>query len=294
MSFAHTVLALLVVFIWGTNFVVIKLGLMDFPPFLFATLRFTFSFFPWLFFVRHPSISWIVTAIIGILMGVGQFGLLFWAMQSAISPGMASLVVQAQVIFTIFMAMIFYSERPGSMQKIALSIAITGYVTVGWYSIGNSQESVSLFGLCIVLLVAFIWSCVNLLIRSVGCVSAFGLMVWSSAYSIPILLIISFIFEGSDLIFKSLNQASWIAWTSVFWQALGNTLFGFGIWNWLLARYPVSVVTPTALLVPVFGIISSVFFLNESLPIWKLIAIGLVLFGLVFNIYSATANNHNS
>ncbi len=291
MSPTHSLLALLVVFIWGTNFVVIKLGLVDFPPFLFATLRFFFSFVPWLFFVRHPPVSWIIIASTGILMGAGQFGLLFWAMQSDISPGMASLVVQAQVFFTIIMAMFFCSERPKIMQMVALLIATAGYIIVGFYSARNVQESVSFLGLVTVLFAAFIWSCVNLLVRFVGPISAFGLMVWSSAYSVPVLLSISLLLEGPELILKSLDQASWIAWASVFWQALGNTLFGFGIWNWLLARYPVSVVAPNALLVPVFGLLSSVLLLREPLPIWKLTATGLVLIGLVFNIYSARKNN---
>ena len=44
---------------------------------------------------------------------------------------------------------------------------------------------------------------------------------------------------------------------SVAWQALGNTLFGYGAWNWLLARHPAATVTPAALLVPVFGMTAS-------------------------------------
>ena len=38
----HLLLALAVVFVWGTNFVVIRWGLDGLPPFLFATLRFAF------------------------------------------------------------------------------------------------------------------------------------------------------------------------------------------------------------------------------------------------------------
>ena len=35
--------------------------------------------------------------------------------------------------------------------------------------------------------------------------------------------------------------------------AYGGTLFGFGLWSRLLARYPAAAVAPFALLVPVVG-----------------------------------------
>ena len=58
MSFAHLLLALAVIIVWGTNFVIIKLGLGELPPLLFATLRFVFSCMPWLIFVRRPAVPW--------------------------------------------------------------------------------------------------------------------------------------------------------------------------------------------------------------------------------------------
>ena len=65
------------------------------------------------------------------------------------------------------------------------------------------------------------------------------------------------------------------------WQAIGNTLFGYGAWNWLLARHnPASTVTPKALLVPVFGMTASALALHEGLPTWKLGAAALVMGGL--------------
>src|SRR5512147_2299575 len=94
-------LAFLVVAVWGTNFVVIKFGLRDFPPFLFATLRFFFSALPFVFFLPRPRTPWRWLALYGMFLGAGQFGLLFHAMRADIAPGLASLVIQAQVFFTI-------------------------------------------------------------------------------------------------------------------------------------------------------------------------------------------------
>lgn len=71
---------------------------------------------------------------------------------------------------------------------------------------------------------------------------------------------------------------------AVLWQSVGNTMFGYGAWAFLLGRYPAATVTPLALLVPVFGMGASYVFLGEPLPAWKLGAAGLVLCGLAVGI----------
>jgi drug/metabolite transporter (DMT)-like permease len=61
-----------------------------------AALRFTFSALPWLLFINRPQVPWPKLAAFGVLLGVGQFALLFLAMRGDISPGLASLVIQVQ------------------------------------------------------------------------------------------------------------------------------------------------------------------------------------------------------
>jgi len=130
MPLTHLLLALAVVAIWGTNFVVIRLGLDAFAPYTFAALRYTFSVLPLVFFIRKPAVSWAKLAAFGVLIGVGQFGLLFWAMRADISPGLASLVIQSQVFFTIAFAAALYRERLKRLQWPAFALAIAGLAIV--------------------------------------------------------------------------------------------------------------------------------------------------------------------
>src|SRR5690606_28946288 len=99
----HLALALLVVAVWGTNFVVIKVALDDLPPLLLATLRFALSVLPAALILPRPRVPWTNLAAYGGLVA-GQFGLLYLAMTRDISPGLASLVLQLQVFFTIGLA----------------------------------------------------------------------------------------------------------------------------------------------------------------------------------------------
>lgn len=276
MPLAHLLLALAVVFVWGTNFVVIRWGLDGLPPFLFATLRFAFSALPWLLFIPRPTAPWRKLAAFGVLLGVGQFGLLFLAIQGRISPGLASLVVQIQVFFTIGMSLVLMRERVRGFQVTGLLLALAGLGVIA----GHLDATVTLAGLELVIGAAFFWACANLVVKSLGPVNMLHFMVWSSAFAVPPLLLISVLTEGLPAISAALQGADAVVWGSVLWQALGNTLFGYGVWNWLLARHPAATVTPLALLVPVFGMGASALSLGEPLPGWKLGAGALVLGGL--------------
>jgi O-acetylserine/cysteine efflux transporter len=275
-SWSHLLLALSVVAIWGTNFVVIRWGLDGLPPFLFATLRFALSALPWLLVIRRPAVPMRKLATFGVLLGVGQFGLLYLAIQGRITPGLASLVVQMQVFFTIGLSVMLIGERVHPYQLAGLVAAVAGLGVIG----AHLDATLTATGLALVLAAAFFWSCANLVAKSAGRVDMLAFMVWSSLFAVPPLAALSWWFEGSARIVDSLQAASAGVWASVLWQAIGNSLYGYGVWNWLLARHPAATVAPLALLVPVFGMGASTVFLGEALPPWKLGAGALVLGGL--------------
>ena len=50
--------ALVVIVVWGANFVVIKVGVDEIPPMLLGALRFLFVAFPAVFFVPRPAVHW--------------------------------------------------------------------------------------------------------------------------------------------------------------------------------------------------------------------------------------------
>jgi len=94
------------------------------------------------------------------------------------------------------------------------------------------------------------------------------------------------IFEGGlEPMRAALTNAPVGAWLGVFWQSWGNTLFGYTAWAWLLSKHPAAVVAPAPLLVPIFGMGAAAFFLSEPLPLWKILAAGLVITGLVINLF---------
>ena len=154
---SHLLLALAIVAVWGTNFVVIKLSLAAFPPFLFAALRYTFAFLPLVFFVPRPKTSWVNLCIYGLAVGVGQFGVLYFAIDGRISPGLASLVIQTQVFFTIGFAMFFAKERLRTYQMLAVLVAMTGLGIIALHT----DATTTFLGLALVVFTGFSWGVAN-------------------------------------------------------------------------------------------------------------------------------------
>ena len=282
----HLLLALAVVAVWGSNFVVIKVALVHVPPLLFAALRFAFALVPALFFVARPALRWTQLALYGVLIGVGQFGVLYLAINGHISPGLASLVIQTQVFFTIGMAMFFAREKVQTFQWAALLLAVGGIAVIGLHTDGSTTVQ----GVLMVVFGAFCWAGANTVAKRASAtrapapaVNMLAFVIWSSAYAVPPLLALSLVFEGWPAVRAGLTHNHLGAWAAVFWQAWGNTLFGYAAWAWLLSRYPAATISPIALLVPVFGMGSAAWMLGESLPAWKLSAAVLVMAGLALN-----------
>jgi O-acetylserine/cysteine efflux transporter len=252
------------------------------PPFLFASLRFTFAALPLVFILPRPKVPWRYLIAYGVLIGFGQFGLLFWVMGSHMSPGLASLVIQMQAVFTIFLALMLFKETIRWPQIIALVISFTGIALIALK--GNSDATT--IGLAVILVAALSWAAGNLVVKRCGKVSIIAFLAWSSMFSVPPLALMSYYYEGPELVSASLASAPWQAWAIVLWQTLGNTLIGYGLWNLLLQRHAAALVAPWALLVPVFGMAASSVFLGESMPWWKWVAAILIIAGLVINLRS--------
>ncbi|WP_216136876.1 EamA family transporter [Polynucleobacter sp. es-MAR-4] len=282
MPASHLLLALGIVAVWGTNFVVIKNSLSSFPPFYFAALRYIFVLLPLVFFMPKPKVAWGNLCIYGLATGVGQFGVMYYAVNSQISPGLASLVVQTQVFFTIGFAMLFAKEGLKRYQAVAVGIALLGLVIIALHT----DSTTTFLGLALVVFAGLSWGIANTVSRQAGSINMLSYVVWASAFSIPPLALIALIFEGGTAHLWQVTLAAPLgAWVGVLWQSWANTLFGYAAWGWLLSKHPAALVAPAPLLVPIFGMGASAYFLGEALPPWKVEAASLVIAGLIINLF---------
>jgi O-acetylserine/cysteine efflux transporter len=281
MPLSHSLAALLVTAIWGLSFVVIKLGVGTMPPLLLAALRFLFAALPAVFFVRLPKTDWRHVVAYGFFLGVAQFGLLFAALGLGMPASLASVVMQAQVFFTILFAALVMGERPGPHQVIGGLVASFGLVLIAWPRMTGGGAVPFLM----TVLAAASWGVANIVSKKAGRVDMLGFIVWSSLMAPLPLLGLSLWLDGPGAVWTALTQIDRNTLLAVAYLAYPTTIFAFGIWAYLLSRHPAATVTPFALFVPVAGILGSALILGEEMHPIEAMGGAVIVLGLAFNIF---------
>lgn len=283
MKLTHYLLAILVAMIWGFNFIFVKIGLDQMSPYMLCAVRFILASIPLVFFIKPPAVhfKWVITY--GIIMFVLQFLLLFLGIYAGMSPGLASLIAQVQIFFSMFYAAILWREIPSVWQIAGAIVAFSGIGLVAMHLDGN----ITVIGFIFVLGAAAVWALGNIITKTIGKVNIMSLVVWGSFVACFPMILLSLVMDGSSGIVASFHRLDWQGIIAILFIVYASTHVGYGIWSLLLSRYTVSTVVPFSLLIPVFGILSSVIVLNEPLQTWKVVAGILVIGGLFVNLLGA-------
>jgi len=287
MRLAHIVLAVLVAAVWGFNFVAIKVGLRDFPPILFSSLRFLLAATPLLVLgVRGgPPVAWRHILGIGIVLGVVKFSMLFVGMDVGMPAGLSSLVLQSQAFFTVLFAAVLLGDRPGWRPLLGMATAFAGIGVIAM----DMPAGGSLIGLGLVIAAAAAWGVSNILMKQARAPDLFRLMLWVSLVPPLPLFLLSLAVEGPQRIVGALAGLTWLGFGALAYIAAGATLFGFAAWGFLLRHHPASLVAPFSLLVPIFGMSSSALLLGEEVSSAKVAGAVLVFAGLAVTVLKLPA-----
>lgn len=287
MSRKDGLLALLVVVVWGLNFVVIKVGLHNMPPLMLAGLRFLLVAFPAIFFVARPKIPLSLLLGYGLTISFGQFAFLFSAIKFGMPAGLASLVLQAQAFFTIVLGAFTFGERLQGKQRVGIALAVFGVLVLIEASL-NGQH-VTMLGFMLTLAAALSWACGNIFNKKImqheSRPPVMSLVVWSALIPILPFFLASLVLDGPGLIVHSLIAIDMTTILSLVYLAFVATIVGYGIWGTLLGRYETWRVAPLSLLVPVVGLASAAVLLDETLSGLQLIGALLIMAGLYINVF---------
>ncbi len=303
MTPVHTTLAILVAFIWGVNFTFIAWGLESFPPLMLTAMRFFFTAVPLVFFLKPPKFN---RSLFAYAIGtfVMQYAFVFTAMHLGASAGLTALVLQLQIFITVLLAYLMLGEAVSRIQIFGMLIGALGLSVIAL----NLGGDMPLIGFICILIAAVGWSFGNIASKQVSkqaaskimkqeagvynvqnntvgnqssAVTALSLVVWGGLIACVILIIASLIFERDAWQLATLTQASLKSLLSLGFIVYISTLVGFGLWAHLLAHNTASKVMPFALLVPIFGMATSVLLTGEQITWWKMLAMVLILSGLV-------------
>ncbi|AQT93819.1 MULTISPECIES: EamA family transporter [Pseudomonas] len=282
----HLSLAVLVTLVWGVNFPITKLGLRAIDPFVLTGIRFALAALPLVFFIKRPAVKFSYVAAYGFIFGLGMWGVINYGIQVGVSPGIASLIIQLSVFFTMGWGFVLFKEKIRGAQMVGAVLALVGLAGI----ISTQEGNHAVLGVMLIVLSAVAWSVGNVIIKKSGVKEIFSFMVWASLIPPIPLFLTAWLMHGGAAFEGLQTSLDLTAVLSILFQVYLATHFAYWGWNSLLKLYPVSTVAPLSLLIPVFGITSSMLMLDERISTPNLISIGIIIAGLAVGLYRKPVN----
>ncbi len=257
MSPFQMICAVLVPLLWGYQFVVIKLGLAEFPPLFFLGLRFLAMALLLIPFVARPTRRQLGPILaISVFLSALNFGLFYIGL--GLGTGTVTAVAyQLATPFIILLSWPMLGERPSLRTATGVSLAFIGVAAA------SGGISVNAIASVLIAVSAFAYAFGNVLTKRYGPFNSLMLVAWMSLFSVPQIMITSLILERGQLL--SFATADVYGWLALVYTVLFGGIVGFGLWFWLIAQCSMGRVAPFGLLMPVFATMSSVLFLGDRL-----------------------------
>ena len=271
---------LIVVFLWGANFIFIKFVVADFP--LFTALFFRLLFvavilLPWVKKPKNQDVG--VLVLTSLMLVPGHFGLLFLSVLKTTSIGSISVVLQISIPFSVLLAWLLYQDNPGRIRLLGLTISFVGVVILFY----DPTMFDNLTALILVTFSALFLGAYYVLVKKITSLSSIGIIAYTSIIGCPFLLALA-VWQGEDLS-AFFQVTSSLAWSGFAFTVVGSSLIGHTIWAWLAKHQSISLISPFLLLVPVVASVLSFLIFDEQIS-WNFIfSASIILFGifLVFN-----------
>ncbi|MCC7167967.1 MAG: EamA family transporter [Rhodospirillales bacterium] len=255
--------ALLVMVIWGLNFVTAKLGVSELPPLLFSALRFALMAALLVPFHRQRWSQLPSLALLAFTLGVVHFGLFFIGIKG-VDAATSAITVQLQVPFSALVAAWVFGDMLGWKRAGGMALAFLGVALL--MGEPSRPDPVSV-GLIVLSAIGFALS--TLVIKKMGAMHPLLVTGWIGLFGAPMLLVLSLIFESGQLV--AMESAGWRGWGGVVYAAVLSSIVGHSLWYRLLRSHTMNQVVPYSLLAPAIGVFSGVLLLDEPFTWHKLV-----------------------
>lgn len=274
MSLRDILLGISIAILWGANFVASKYGMTQFAPFQFTALRFATVALILLPFVKIPRGNMKNILLLATVLGAGHFGFMIAGMWYGLDIATTVITAQLGVPIACILSAVFLKDRLGMWRISGLIIAFVGIFVV----VGTPKVAENLTGFFMVLFGAVGFGGSTIVMKRIRNVNIFSMLAWMSLFSVPQILVLSFIMEDNFL--AHLEAITLLPAAGILYSAIGSTIIAYGLWYYLMNKYEVSQVSPFSLLSPVFGIISGQLFFGEALSMQTLIGGIVVILGV--------------
>lgn len=269
----HLFLAVAVMLVWGGSFVVAKLAITDMPPMLFMGIRYLITAVILLpFMLRERSRLWPVFGI-SVTLGFLHFAFGFTGLLG-VDASISVMLMQAQVPFAALLAVMVFKERIGWRSGVGMAVAFAGVILLA----GEPRTASAPVSAGLIVVAAFLWAVSAVQVKRLGVMDPFALNGWIALFAAPQMLFASVFLETGHR--EALEGVGWTVWFGFAYLIVAVTIFGYGVWYWLLQRYEINRLLPLTLLTPVFGFLAGIVLLQESAEFARLMGALIVLIGV--------------
>ena len=265
--------ALATVLLWGCNFIAVKYAVSHVPPFFVTAIRFALLAVLLAPFLRVPRQRYRDIAGYALIMGVGHFSIMFYAIQF-LDISTTGIVLQLGTPFVVLLAWLMLKETFGIWRMAGMASAFSGIVIL----IGVPTVGVDVPSLLILVVAAFMWALGSIRAKQINDVSPFSLIACMALIVAPVSLGLSYLTEHGQI--AAVQTADQLFWIAYLYMTIASSIAGYGLWYWLLNRYDVTAVAPFNLLVPLIAGASGVLIMGDQLTPTKMIGGGMILAGV--------------
>ena len=280
MSFRDILIAISVPILLGFGFVIAKPAMEYFPPYLLMGMRFTIPALILVWWFPIPKGLFLDLFKVSFIGSTLQYGLTYNGL-NIIDASSAVLLIQLEVPFGILIAFFLLKEIPSIKNIIGLVIAFFGvFILTGAPNLEGKY-----FGVLLTLSGAFTWALGAVMAKPLSKkIGAFALMTWLAVFSGPMLILISVIFNGNPI--QYILSANFYSWLTVIYLGFFMQPIAYGAWYYVLRKYPINKVMPVLLLLPITGLITSIFLLGEDPPKQVFLGGTIIVFGVGMILFS--------
>ncbi len=208
-----------------------------------------------------------------LIMGVGHFSIMFYAIQF-LDISTTGIVLQLGTPFVVLLAWLMLGEKFGIWRMAGMASAFIGIVVL----IGVPTVGVDVFSLLVLVVAAFMWAYGSIRAKQIVGISPFSLIAWMALIVAPVTLGLSWVFEVDQV--ERLMVADMRFWASLAYMTLASSIAGYGLWYYLLNNYEVTAVAPFNLLVPLIAVGCGITIMGDELTMTKLIGGAMILGGV--------------
>ena len=282
-----TLLAFAIIyFVWGSTFLAIRVGVREVPPFLLAAMRFSvagFVLYGWTIFrgERSPTArQWLSAVLLGMLMFVMDYGLLFWAEQR-VPSGIAAVMLATIPAFMALSEIIFLRTQKLTVRlAVALVIGLFGVAVLMSHSLNLGGEPIDRAGAVALMIASVSWSISSTLTRKLPLPASKVMSSGAQMLAGGLLLTVTAAALGEFRNFHP-SSVSRVAWLSLLYLIVAGSIIGFTAYVWLIHHESPTKVGTYAYVNPVVAVLVGYFLGGEALGLRTILGTLFVLVSVV-------------